>query len=137
MVKKIMNTKSQTWSLDLMLGVAIFLALAVIFVFLLFTQTDEFLLREDADKIYSQFDLRTNPDGLGLFEGGSISREALEKLFIETQYDQIRNELGITGEFCIVLVDNTDGLIKIGDKYGFGSGEDIEISEGIFCGDAV
>ncbi len=129
-----MNTKSQTWSMDLMIGIAIFLGLAVVFIFLLFTQTDEFRLREQADSIYSQFDIRTNPDGFGIFDGGSVSREALKGLYVDSQYQDVKNELGIEGDFCIVVVDQTGGIMNISNNYGFGEGEKLEIAEGLYCG---
>lgn len=134
-----MNIRSQAWSLDLILGVIIFLSLSVLFLTILFSSGEETALRNDADRIYSQFDSESTPStNYGVFRGNSVSQEGLEALY-NASYDEVRAELDISGDFCIVVVNEDTGGIKSiegqeGNKSSFGD-DRVEVSEGINCGE--
>jgi len=128
--------KGQAWSLDLIIGVVLFLLILVVVYSLLSskpTQNNE--LRSDADKIFTKMDAINNPSQNlpKVVQGNSLSEDELVKLY-GLSYDELKAELGVTDEFCIVVVDDFDSIIEINSSYSVGSGEDLSIGEGIYCG---
>ncbi len=128
--------KGQTWSLDLIIGVVLFLLLLVIVYSLLSTKpTQETVLRSDADKILTRLDSVNNPAEKlpKVISGNDISSEELAVLY-SMSYDELKAEFGAKGEFCIVVVDDFDSLVQVNNSYSIGTGSDLLIGEGIYCG---
>jgi len=128
--------KGQAWSLDLIIGVVLFLLILVVVYSLLSskpTQNNE--LRSDADKIFTKMDAINNPSQNlpKVIQGNSLSEVELAKLY-GLSYDELKAGMGVTGEFCIVVVDDFDSIIEINNSYSVGSGEDLSIGDGIYCG---
>ena len=125
--------KAQTWSVDLIIGVVIFLLLIVIIYSLIVSSPqNENKLRTEADTIYNKLEAQRNPESsLPTFiKGNTLSLEDLALLSDEAQYtyEKIKAELGIAGDFCIVLVDRYGGIMNVSsERTAIGSGSDLTI----------
>lgn len=145
MLKKRINKKAQTWSLDLIIGIVVFLLLIVIVYSLLATvPEDQVRLRQDADKANARFNRGVAQENSlpAIFDGDEINETELIALFNDnSRYEEFKSNLGIESEICIVLVDELGGIVELDDGSGgtvnsFGNG-DVNISKGppnIICG---
>ncbi len=141
-VVKILLKKGQNWSLDLIIGIVIFVLILSIFYLLISkgSHSDVDAMKGNAGRIMNYFDAEKSETGYAILNGNTVNVTALEELYNSGNYDQIRSELGITGEFCIVLEDSNSRIIVMDTTsptddaviYGFG-GEELNIS-GCFCG---
>ena len=131
--------KAQAWSMDIIIGVVLFLVILVAVYALVVSSGPNFRLRGDANKVYSQLDARTSSLGIHLFDGNRISQEGINRLLNEN-YDELRTKLGISGDFCIVLTDKHDAIYNLSEVAGREEGRrtyggNITISvDGLVCG---
>ncbi|MGV8168455.1 MAG: hypothetical protein ACP5N3_00195 [Candidatus Nanoarchaeia archaeon] len=136
MKKRNSNKKAQTWSIDLVLGVIIFLLVIIIIYALLVSKpASNDQLRDDGDKIYSKLDSKSSgEDGVpNIVQGNSLSAEELENLYKE-DYDTLKTKLGITNDFCIIVVTDNNEIINTAEGSSMGNGKDIEIGDNVYCG---
>ena len=133
---RIMNTKSQSWSMDMIFGVVIFLTLAIVFLGFMLTSGSDFNLRSEADNIFARLDSDSGFEELTVLEGNSISLIRLE-ILAQEDYTELKSLLGVNSDFCIVLVDSDGGIINISsERTSIGNPDHrISISEGIMCGE--
>ncbi len=140
MVKKLLK-KGQNWSLDLILGIVIFVLILSIFYMLISkgSNSDVDAMKSNAGRIMNYFDASKSDSDNVILNGNTVNTTALENLYNSGDYDLIRSELGITGDFCIVLEDSNNRIIVMDSTsnypqviYGFG-GDELNIS-GCFCG---
>lgn len=137
-IKKIRGKKAQTWSIDLVLGVVIFL-LVIVIVYSLIASTPpgETKLRDDADRTYIMLNAeeQKSSEVPNIIEGNSISEEELAELYA-MNYQDLKQKLGITSDFCIVVVTDDNGIIRPQNgNASIGTGEDIVMGNTIYCGD--
>jgi hypothetical protein len=131
------NKKAQTWSVDLVLGVVIFLLVIVVIYSLIASRpARDNQLRDDADRIYSKLSNgSTGSDNVPkVLNGNSISKEDLAKLYGQN-YDELKAELGIKGDFCIIVVTDQNGIINTTNGSSIGNKKDIVIGDKIYCGE--
>jgi len=143
------SKKAQAWSVDLIIGVVVFLLLIVILYSLLANQpVKDTTLRQQADNVYARLDVKTTSGDYGadptlpkIIVANSINNSAINKLYIyATGYDDLRQKLGINGDFCIVMVDDEGAIVPTYDSNGvprFSQGnvnDNLYISDGIVCG---
>lgn len=141
-VAKKLLKKGQNWSLDLVLGVIVFLLVLGVFYLLISknTSTDIKGMKDKGNSIMSYLDSSKSDSDLAFIHDNNINMTLLEKLYNNhTKYEQLKNELGLTGEFCIVLEDSNGRIVVIdetlpgtGNIYGFGN-SNLNIS-GCLCG---
>lgn len=98
---------------------------------------DVSLLKSKGTNILNKFDSDKTNNLFSLIEGNKINMSKIEDLYLNGNYKELKKELGITDEFCIVLEDSNGRIITIEDAgnnyyYGFGN-SDINIS-GCPCG---
>lgn len=131
-----MKKDSQIWSMDLVIGVVIFLFLIIVFLsFITISEPEDFEVRAQADTIFQRFDSATGQQNLPpIFDGIRVNEVALNQLF-GASYNAIKRDLGISGDFCIVVLDDQGGLINFSDRWSFGNSQDLEIADGVVCGD--
>jgi hypothetical protein len=131
--------KGQSWSMDLIVGVVIFGLIAiVVFNIVLIKQkpsVDE--LRDDAVTINTK--LEQSVGGCGtIVEGQSVTPEKLQCLY-GMNYSQLKQELGIEGDFCIYVEDANGKLYIVNNntnnKTGFG--DPALIVSGTPCGQPI
>jgi len=121
-----MARKAQAWSLDLIIGVLIFMVAAGIVISLLTDRDnqDPAPLRVESEvvatKLVTQEDLQIAP-------GNQLNMAALYALAANAtkDYDATRGKLGVQNEFCIYLQDEEGNLIFIKDP------SDLDESDGI------
>jgi hypothetical protein len=119
--------QGQSWSLDIILAVVIFVLIVGIFYTVLSTnkkdKTQELSL--ESKTVISNLDATNGQNGnLTIIYSGEIGMADLEKLY-QSDYSELKKELGIRGEFCIYLVDQYGKLITVksasGDIGSFGN----------------
>ncbi|MBN1275654.1 hypothetical protein JXA12_05180 [Candidatus Woesearchaeota archaeon] len=139
-MKKAKN--AQTWSIDLIVGVIIFmLIIAVFYAFL--TSKNEPKLKDVQDDNQAASAKVTNVDvgSLGIVNNGRINMSKYDELCKEP-YEEVKAMLGIESDFCIYLEDQYGNIIPCTDgdghkRAGIGNGQDINVSEDYSCGDII
>ena len=109
--------KSQTWSMDLMIAMVIFIGVIFVFYIILSTNGDNKIreLKDDALIVAENINITKN-----------ISQ--IEELLGE-DYSELKKKLRVKNEFCIFLEDEEGNVIYLSqDRPGMGSGK-IKISE--------
>lgn len=129
----------QSWSIDLIIGVIIFmLIVAIFYAFITARAKPEFEeLQEDARSVVAK--VETSPDDtFGLIKNGEIDQVRLQEL-CDMPYEQVKIELGIESDVCIFLEDQNGNVIPCGtgNKTGIGNGVDLQISSSYACGEAT
>ena len=138
--KMVKKRKAQAWSMDIIIGVVLFLVILVAVYALVVSSAPDFRLRGDVNKVYGQLDAQSSTLGIYLFDGNRISKEGIIALFGE-DYDVLKAKLGIDGELCIVLTDKhgaIHSLSEVADDPGpttYGDGGTLAIGSTLFCGD--
>jgi hypothetical protein len=132
-----MGERGQTWSMDLIIGVLIFmLAIGVIYALLASKGRENTApLRIESEVIATK--LLDDPQ-IGVTSEQQLDATKLGNL-TSIDYETLRQQLGVQKEFCIFLQDESGNITYIvdnqGRKYtGIGSGNgDLNIS-GVPCG---
>ena len=133
------NKKAQTWSLDTVIAVFIFISAISAFIIIISTDLDENTverLKDDA-KILPQALFSQSASEFAIVEGNKINLAWLNRTQAE-EYKYIKSELGIKSDFCVYFEDADGNLINIsgltGTDRGVGIGSrDIELSDTIAC----
>ncbi|MCC7574885.1 hypothetical protein KO361_04805 [Candidatus Woesearchaeota archaeon] len=116
------NLKGQAWSIDIIIGVVLFLILLVVVYTLVATsRAGTIELRRNAELIHTKFDKTksTHPDIPSILSGNILEPDKLQELMAK-EYDEIKRALGITGEFCIVITHPDEGIYEVNGKKSFG-----------------
>ncbi len=129
--------KAQSWSFDLILAFVVFiLVIGILYALLSSKKTDkvselELGVSTLSSNIDSETALNTETP---IITKGAINADALEALYEKnaSDYDALKEQLGLRGDFCIYIVDQNEFIIPVNNKTGFGKG-DIQIN-GVDCG---
>lgn len=119
--------QSQSWSIDIVLGVIVFMAAFFIFYSLLDSNPSAKAssLKEQASSVIRQIGSEETP--LSIVEDNRINISRLNELKNLT-YDELKRRLRIEGDFCIYIEDEKGNLVLINNSYkGIGS-PDINLS---------
>jgi len=114
--------KSQSWSLDVIIAVVVFVG-----AFLLFfsaVQNDEDTKLEDAKKevIYILAAIKSEDSAYSIMKNDEVKDEELFKLTENPDFQALKENLGVKNDFCIFFEDaNGDVLLINGSVYGVGS----------------
>ncbi|MBI2650300.1 DUF1933 domain-containing protein [Candidatus Woesearchaeota archaeon] len=113
--------KAQSWSIDITLGVIIFMAAFFVFYSLLNSNpnTKASSLEEQASVIIKQ----TTAEGgaIAIVHGNEVDIGRLNQLK-DLSYDELKGMLRVEGDFCIFLEDEQGNLVLINNSYrGIGS----------------
>lgn len=115
------NPKAQSWSIDIALGVAVFIAAFFIFYFLLSPSqaSKAGSLKSDASSVIRQ--VASEEAAEGVVDGEEINVSKLNELK-NLSYDELRRRLRVEGDFCIYFEDEQGNIVIINDSYkGIGS----------------
>ena len=115
------NQKSQSWSIDLALGVIVFMAAFFIFYSLLNENpnTKQSNLKEDASAVIKQ--VSSPNDALSIVANNQFNDSKAGELK-NLAYNDLKKRLRIEGDFCIYLEDENGNVILINNSYkGIGS----------------
>jgi len=108
--------KSQSWSIDIILGVVVFMA--AFFVFYALLNADQSSkagnLKEEASTIIKQV---TSGDSLvRVIDGNDVNVSRLNELK-NLSYEELKRRLKIEGDFCIYFEDENGKIILINNSY--------------------
>ena len=121
----------QTWSIDVIIGVIIFMLIIAVFYAFISSRSEPTVddLGDDARVI------STKLSSDGVISAGSINRADIDTL-CDMSYEDVKAQLGITSDFCIYLEDSNGNLIPCGtaQKSGIGNAADVNLSGSITCG---
>ena len=141
-VAKKLLKKAQNWSLDLVLGIIVFLLILGVFYLLISknSTTDIKGMKEQGNSILNHLDSSKSDSAFAFIDGNTINMTLLEELYKNPgRYQELKDELGISGDFCIVLEDKNGRVVVIdelspgtGKIYGFGNSS-LNVS-GCLCG---
>jgi len=130
------HKKAQTLSIDLMIGIMLFMGMLVVFFgVMMFTAqpADVSSLSDEAEFLVNTLD----SENFGVIEENQVSEQELQSLATKS-YEEIKSDIGVGNEFCIFLEDENGEVIPIETDeglyvYGVGSNK-IEVGENMRCG---
>lgn len=131
----------QTWSIDLIIGVIVFMLIIATFYAFIGSKSETSIenLKEDATVASTKL-LAEDGSTSSIVRNGEIQKTDLDTLCDKT-YNDVKAKLGIESEFCIYLEDANGNIIPCGSginkKAGIGNNKDINISDNIRCGQVV
>jgi hypothetical protein len=119
--------QGQSWSLDIILAFVIFVLIIGIFYALLGNnkkdKTNDLTL--ESSTIINNLD-SANANGpsnipLTIIDKGNIDNDKAIDLYTSTDYEELKKQLGIKGEFCIYIVDQEGVYQNISGEHVFGN----------------
>jgi len=125
--------RAQVWSIDVLLAVVIFISIILIFYVTISSNQGPKLkgLQQEAANIKAELEKHSE---LSFIDSGQINYTHMQNFSDEVavNYTEIKERLGVTGEFCIFYENEQGNLVLVDNKTGIGSGG-INIS-GTPCG---
>ncbi|MBU1202229.1 MAG: hypothetical protein KJ583_00095 [Nanoarchaeota archaeon] len=114
------NSKGQVWSIDLVIGLLVFALVLVIFYS---------LLTGERDSKISSYTNKAETVTQRMYEKGLVNplsseiNEVVYTTLSEEEYENLKQELGIKGDFCLFIetTDNPPKLLIINNRTGIGS----------------
>lgn len=113
--------KAQSWSMDIALGIIVFISAFFIIYALLNENPDTKAgsLKEDAAIAAKQIASEETP--LGIIDGNEVNVGRLNELK-NLSYDELKKKLRIDGDFCLYFEDEKGNIMLINESYkGIGS----------------
>ena len=113
--------KSQSWSLDITIAVVVFMAAFLVVYGILSANKSSKAsdLRNDASTVIKQ--VASSDSDIKVLSDNEINESKLGRLK-NINYDKLKNELRIQGDFCIYFEDDKGNLVLINNSYkGIGS----------------
>lgn len=116
----------QVWSMDLIIGVIVFLIAVGLLLFFSGNQAekDTSRLRVESRLIA---DTLTSDQANSIIISGAVDETRLMTIVSQgaNNYQQLKAELGLRDDFCVIMIDQEDNVVVIGDgsqnRIGFGS----------------
>ena len=115
-----LNSKAQSWSIDIIIGVLVFIGAFFVVYALLNSnpETKTTNLKEEASIVIKKM---TSEGYLKIVDGNEINESKLNELK-NLPYDELKRILAIEGDFCIYFEDDKGNLVLIDNSYkGVGS----------------
>lgn len=136
--------RGQTWSFDLIVAVVLFIIVVALFYTFLSGEhsTDAVQgLDAGANTINARLNCDlSSDDGVCIIKKGIVSQTKIKTLS-NKDYDDLKVQLGISGDFCIYLRDaNNNAIIPMDGKAGLGKGTLLLVNSSgneIFCGEKL
>ena len=127
------SKKSQTWSLDALIAMALFMIAVMAFFYITSysaasKKTES--IEKESEKLPESLIAEGN-ESRGFVIDNKIDPDKLSE-FANQSYDEIKKELGIKNDFCIHIEDKNGFLILINNKTGIGSSK--AVINGSACG---
>ncbi len=119
--------QGQSWSLDIILAFVVFVLVIGIVYSLIGTSKDKTQdLTLESNTVVNNLDsANSQKSNLTIITRGNIEQTKLEQLYT-SDYNDIKRQLGIKGEFCIYIVDQNNNLVTVnttsGEVGSFGNG---------------
>ena len=109
------NSKAQTWSIDVILGVILFLSAFFIFYSLLnqnFNKTDS--LKQEASSVIKE--VSSGDSLIRIVDNNELNITRIGMLK-NISYDELKFKFRIEGDFCIYIEDEEGNLVLINNSY--------------------
>ena len=121
-------SKSQAWSIDIILGVILFMAAFLIFYMLLNVNQNTKLaqLKEEAAIVAKQ--ITAEYSIVGIVNDAELNETKMVKLK-NTSYQDLKRILKIEGDFCIFLEDDKGNVVLINQSFRGIGAPNINISK--------
>jgi hypothetical protein len=134
----IADKRAQAWSIDTIVAFFVFFGALAGFLIYMGTSTDTSdIVKNDFKKLPKVLESSNSP--YKLIDGNKLNTETLKEI-ANDNYDSVKNNLGVSSDFCIYITDSDGNLVNInellgepGEKYGIGNGN-IKLSDSIECG---
>ena len=115
------NSKAQSWSIDIAIGVVIFIGAFFMFYALINANPNTKVehLKEEASQVITQ--IVSSDSLLKVVEKNEINQSRLNQMKNLT-YAELKRMLNIESDFCIYIEDDKGNIVLINDSYrGIGS----------------
>ena len=114
------TSKSQTWSLDVLIAASVFIVGIIIFFYIITTSGDKGvtdILAAESELIPEHLISadENDADDITLVIGNKVDSERL-KVLISMDYNQLKSKLGIKSDFCIHFEDEDGNIIDLDDR---------------------
>lgn len=123
-------SKSQTWSLDVLIAVSIFVVGIIIFFYIINFTGDGSLAEDLASESELIPEKLISPDessagDIVIIIGNKVDDDRL-RTFISKDYESIKSQLGVRSDFCIHFEDEEGNIVDLNDdpnitQYSFGN----------------
>lgn len=121
-----MGARGQSWSMDLIIGVVIFLlAIGVIYAVLTSKAKEDITpLRIESEVVATKLtnSESTQTNELNVIKNNQLDIDKLSALTVKVQtpegYEALKAQLGIKNNFCIVLLDERGNVVYLTDATG-------------------
>src|SRR3989338_2499151 len=127
------NSKAQTWSMDVILGVILFLGAFFIFYSLLnqnFNKADS--LKQDASSVIRE--VSSGESLIRIVDNNEVNISKIGMLK-NISYEELKFKFRIEGDFCIYIEDEKGNLVLINNSYRSIGAPTINVS-GVPCSQA-
>ncbi|MBU1199115.1 MAG: hypothetical protein KKF46_03765 [Nanoarchaeota archaeon] len=114
--------RGQVWSVDVLLAVVIFVSIILVFYVTMGARQNKGLKDLESEAESLKIELEKNHE-IGFLQADVIDKTKFDAfvLNVSDNYEEIKNQLGIRGHFCIFFEDAEGNIIMIGQKTGIGS----------------
>jgi len=109
--------KAQSWSIDIILGVFVFIAaIFIVYALLNANQSSKAsTLKEEASTVIRQ--VASEDSSSSIVDNNEIKKEKLDELK-SIEYDELKRKLRVEGDFCIYMEDENGNIVLIQDGSG-------------------
>ena len=110
------NLKAQTWSIDIVLGILLFLSAFFIFYSLLNQNFDTKAnnLKQDASSVINEV---SSGDSLSRIVDNNEVNISKINILKNISYDELKSRFRIEGDFCIYMEDDQGNIVLINNSY--------------------
>jgi len=139
-----MQKRGQSWSIELIISLSVFVVIILgVFVSLSAKPTDPVQdLQQQSQQFIGRFYSTdsSQQQTFSFIDNNNINDQKLSQLQ-STKYSDLKSQLGLSDDFCIILVDSNNNIIPIQGAngqsyYGIGSSS-IQLGNGIPCNATV
>lgn len=127
-----MSKKAQSWSVDIMLAVVLFIGAFMLFYGFIYSDSGDSAvqLNKEASVIINQVSSDESP--MTVVDGNELNLSKIAELR-NISYDELKRMLRAEKDFCIYFEDESGNIVQINDSYSGVGSPDINVS-GTPCG---
>lgn len=127
-----MAQKAQSWSVDIMMAVVLFIGAFMLFYLFIYGDSGDNAaqLSKEASVIISQVSSDESP--VKVVDGNELNASKISQLR-NMSYDELKRSLRAENDFCIYFEDENGNIVQINDSYNGVGSPDINVS-GTPCG---
>ena len=110
------NKKSQSWSIDIIVAVVVFMGAFFLFYTILNSNpnTKASSLKQDASSVIKQ--IAAEDSSLRVIDNNEVNESKLNELK-NLSYDELKRQFRVEGDFCIYMEDDKGNIVLINNSY--------------------